>query len=91
MNRSQIIRAISQDTSLPQGKVADVINALTLHVTDAIQAGETVDLHGLCKFKVELRPARTGRNPATGAEIEISAKNVVKVIPAKALSDAANN
>ena len=42
------------------------------------------------KLKVSERPARTGRNPQTGASIQIAARKVVKFVPAKALSDAIN-
>ena len=53
--------------------------------------GGTVDIYGLLKLKVQRKPARTGRNPKTGATLEIPAKNVVKATISKALSDAANN
>ena len=49
------------------------------------------DIHGLLRLKVQPKPARTGRNPKTGATLEIPAKNVVKATISKALSDAANN
>ena len=42
------------------------------------------------KLKVTERPARTGRNPSTGAAIEIAAKKVVKFVPAKVLTDSVN-
>jgi DNA-binding protein HU-beta len=47
-------------------------------------------LPGIGKLKVTARPARSGRNPQTGKAIEIAAKNVVKFVPAKALTDALN-
>lgn len=47
-----------------------------------------VVLHGIGKLKTVAKPARTGRNPATGEEIEIAAKTAVKFVAAKALKDA---
>ena len=49
-----------------------------------------IALPGLGKLKVGERPARTGRNPQTGASIQIAAKKVVKYVPAKALADSLN-
>ena len=51
---------------------------------------ERVFLPGIGKLKVSERPARTGRNPQTGKSIEIAAKKVVKLVPAKALTDGLN-
>lgn len=91
MNRSDIIKAISQETGIPQNAVTTVLDSLNRVVVGAIQTGGTVDIYGLLKLKVQRKPARTGRNPKTGATLEIPAKNVVKATISKALSDAANN
>jgi DNA-binding protein HU-beta len=50
--------------------------------------GEEVSLPGFGKFKVQAKPARTGRNPSTGEVIEIAATKKVVFQPAKALKDA---
>ena len=91
MNRSDIIKAISQETGIPQNAVTTVLDSLNRVAVGAIQTGGTVDIHGLLRLKVQPKPARTGRNPKTGATLEIPAKNAVKAIISKALSDAANN
>jgi DNA-binding protein HU-beta len=49
-----------------------------------------ITLPGIGKLKVTERPARTGRNPSTGAAIEIAAKKVIKLVVAKGLTDAIN-
>ena len=90
MNRSDIIKAISQETGIPQNAVTTVLDSLNRVAVGAIQMGSTVDIHGLLKLKVRHKPARTGRNPKTCATLDIPAKNVVKIAPAKALTDAAN-
>ena len=91
MNRSDIIKAISQETGPPQTAVSDVLGSLNRQVIGALAMGSTVDIHGLLKLKVQRKPAHTGRNPKTGAKLDIPAKNVVKATISKALSDAANN
>lgn len=90
MNRSDLIKAIANRTGRPQAAVADVLDALSIETVTALTHGNPVEIHGLLRIKVEHKPARAGRNPRTGATIEIPAKNVVKITPAKALTDAAN-
>ena len=74
MNRTDLIKAIAEKIGLTQLCAGSVLEAI----------------NGLAKFKVEHKEARAGRNPATGAAIQIPAKNVVKVTAAKALNDAVN-
>ena len=90
MNRTDLIKAIAKRTGQMQIVVTDVLDALTHETNTALARGESVEIHGLAKFKVEHKEARSGRNPATGAAIQIPAKNVVKVTAAKALNDAVN-
>jgi DNA-binding protein HU-beta len=59
-------------------------------IADQLENGAEITLPGIGKLKVTERPARTGRNPSTGAAIEIAAKKVVKFVPAKVLSDSIN-
>ena len=90
MNRTDLIKAIAKRTGQMQIVVTDVIDALTHETNTALARGKSVEIHGLAKFKVEHKEARSGRNPATGSAIQIPAKNVVKVTAAKALNDAVN-
>ena len=90
MNKSELIDAIAQATDLTKTDVSSVINAFTEEVTAALTKGDKVALPGFATFEVNKRPARTGRNPRTGEDIKIPAKNVVKIKPGKTLQDAVN-
>lgn len=57
-------------------------------ITEALSKQESVTLVGFGTFKTSERKARKGRNPQTGKEIDIPARNVPKFIPGKALKDA---
>ena len=59
-------------------------------LVDAAVKGEEASIPGFGKFKVQAKPARTGRNPSTGATIEIAASKKVAFTPAKQLKDAVN-
>ena len=60
------------------------------NVTDTLKGGGKVALVGFGTFSVSARSARTGRNPQTGAEIQIAAKNVAKFKAGAGLNDAVN-
>lgn len=72
--------------SKSQAKVA--LESLLDGIKDSLQDGDPVQLIGFGTFKVNHRAARTGRNPQTGAEIQIAAANVPAFVAGKALKDA---
>ena len=76
--------------TLSETTVDDVIKAGIKVASDNLAKGEKIQLNGFGSFEVGLRAAREGRNPATGAKIQIPASNVVKFKAAKALKDAVN-
>lgn len=90
MNKSELIDAIAESADIPKAAAARAIDAMTDAVAQALKAGETVSLVGFGSFAVKERPARTGRNPQTGATINIAAAKVPSFKAGKALKDAVN-
>lgn len=87
MTRTEVIDAVSQRMNCDKREAKQFLDVLTEIVESTIQAEGEVPLKGLGKFKVQKRKARVGRNPLTGAEIQIPAKTVVKFTLAKSLKD----
>ena len=87
MTRTELIDDLAQRTSLDKKDVKVFLDSLLGVIEDEIKRGGEVPLKGLGKFKVQHRKARVGRNPITGAELQIPAKTVVKFSLAKALKD----
>ena len=90
MNKSELIDTIAKSTGLTKADVTKVINAFAETVTKNLKKGIKITLPGFLTFEKSKRAARTGRNPQTGKEIKIAAKNVVKVKAGKTLQDAIN-
>ena len=86
MTKTQTIAAIADVTGLTKKDVAGVMDQIVALAYAQAPAGFTVP--GLGKLKLVQRKARKGRNPATGAEITIPAKKVIKFVVAKAAKDA---
>jgi len=89
MNTSDLAdRLAATDSNLTKAQAKALVDALLGGVRDALVAGDEVNLPGFGKFKVQAKPARTGRNPSTGAAIQIAASKKVSFSAAKALKDA---
>jgi len=90
MNTADIAGVVAAEQGLDKAAAKRVIDATLKAITDAAKKGDEVSLPGFGKFKVANRPAREGRNPATGATLTIAASKKVSFTPAKALKDALN-
>jgi DNA-binding protein HU-beta len=78
MNKGDLIDKIAQDAGITKAAATSAINAFMDAVKATMTAGNKVTLVGFGTFSVSSRSARTGRNPQTGKEIKIAAKNVAK-------------
>ena len=87
MNKGDLINEVAKIVSTKK-QAQEVVDCVFTSVTDALQNNEPVQVAGFGSFKTAKREARTGRNPQTGAEIQIEARMVPKFVPAKALKDA---
>ena len=87
MNKAQLIDAIASDANLTKADAKRALDAFINATSGALKKGDRVALVGFGSFSVSKRNARTGRNPQTGKEIKIAAKNVVKFKAGSELSN----
>lgn len=93
MNKAELVQKLAKKTDLTQGKAAEVVDAIfdtsPGHGIIAVEldAGREVSIYGFGKFGTKRRSARSGRNPATGATIQIAAKTYPTFQAAKGLKD----
>lgn len=78
MNKAELIEAMSQATGHSKADAGRSLDALLSVVSDTLARGDSIALTGFGTFAVSRRDARTGRNPQTGAAIQIAASNEVK-------------
>lgn len=78
MNKSDLVSAIADNSGLSKADAARALDATTSSISGALASGDSVAITGFGSFLVRARAARTGRNPQTGASIQIAAKNVAK-------------
>ena len=90
MNKSELINHIATSAGLTKAQATAALQAFETSVIDTLANGGEVTLIGFGTFKVTDRAARTGRNPKTGEEIQISASKVPTFKAGKALKEAVN-
>ena len=91
MNKSELIDAVAASADLPKAAAGRAIDAMIDTVTGSLKRGDPVVLVGFGTFATKNRAARTGRNPQTGAPIEIKAARVPSFKPGKALKESVNS
>lgn len=90
MNKSELIEAVAQHADLSKASASRAVDAMVDAVTSALKENDSVSLVGFGTFSVRERAARSGRNPRTGATINIPATKVPSFKAGKALKDAVN-
>jgi DNA-binding protein HU-beta len=90
MNKQDLVSAVAEKADLSKASAANALNAITDTITAALAAGDSVAFVGFGTFSVKDRAARSGRNPQTGATIQIAAAKVPGFKAGKALKDACN-
>ena len=88
MNKAELVAAVAEKTALSKKDSEKAVNAAFEAITEALVAGEKVQLVGFGSFETKERNARIGRNPRTKEEIEIPASRVPAFKAGKALKDA---
>lgn len=90
MNKNELISNVADEAGLTKGAAAKAVDAFITAVTDSLANGEDVRLVGFGTFSVSKRAAKTGRNPRTGATIQIKARKLAKFKAGKTLHNAVN-
>ena len=90
MNATDLVAKIASDSGLTKTEAKAVIDGVFEAIAEAAAAGDEISLPDFGKFKVKTSAAREGRNPSTGATIQIAASKKLGFTPAKALKDRLN-
>lgn len=87
MTKADLIEKVAEDSKVSKAEATRLLNSVLDGVTGALAKGDTVTLVGFGTFSVSRRAARKGRNPQTGAVIDIAASKVPRFKAGKALKD----
>ena len=88
MNKTELIAAVAAKTDLSKKDADAAVSAVLGAITDALKAGDKIQLVGFGTFEVRNRAAKQGRNPRTGETMTVPASKVPAFKAGKALKDA---
>ncbi len=88
MTKKELVAAISEKTQFSKKDVDAIVSATLESVTETLASGDKVSFSGFGTFEVRSRGPRTGRNPATGKDVDIPAKRVPAFKAGKLLKEA---
>jgi DNA-binding protein HU-beta len=87
MNKTELITKVAELSDLTKKDANKAVDAVFNSISDALKEGDKVQIIGFGNFETRERAARKGRNPQTGAEIDIPASKVPAFKAGKALKD----
>ena len=90
MNKTELVTAIAEKAELTKKDSEKALKAFTEVIAEELKKGEKIQLVGFGTFEVSNRAARTGKNPQTGAAIDIPASKAPKFKAGKALKETVN-
>jgi DNA-binding protein HU-beta len=90
MNKTDLVNEIAKQTGLTKVKSGEALDALVSAISESLKKGDKVTLVGFGTFTTSKRGARKGRNPKTGAVINIPSKRVAKFKAGSELSKTVN-
>ncbi len=90
MNKGELVDKIAEGADITKASAGRSLDSLISALTEELADGGDVALVGFGTFKTSARSARKGRNPQTGAEIQIAASNAPGFKAGKALKNACN-
>lgn len=76
MNKSDLIEAVAQETTLPMRKSEEIVNLVFETMSAALVGGDRIEIRGFGSFMVKDYEGYTGRNPKTGVEITVARKRL---------------
>ena len=90
MTKKELIDEISKAADLTKKDAENALHAVIGAITDLLAKGDSIVLPGFASMSVKKRAARTGRNPSTGAPLNIAASNIVSFKAGSKLKEAIN-
>ena len=90
MTKAELIEEVAQSTQLTKKHAEIIVNTVFHSIVDSLRDGDKIELRGFGSFRIRHRGARVGRNPKTGAKVDVPAKRIPYFKPGKELREMLN-
>ena len=76
MTKAELVEKVSGQINLTKKQTEVIVNTVFQSITESLSEGKKVELRGFGSFRIRERNARLGRNPKSGAQVDVPAKRV---------------
>jgi integration host factor subunit beta len=90
MTKADLVEEVVRVTELPRKESETIVETIFESIIQALQSGDKIEIRGFGSFRTRQRRGRTGRNPKTGAKVEVPPKRIPFFKPSKELKDFVN-
>ncbi len=90
ITKADLVEQVVRITELPRKEAEDVVETIFDSVIGALQSGDKIEIRGFGSFRTRQRGGRIGRNPKTGAKVEVPPKTIPFFKPSKELKEFVN-
>ena len=91
LTKADLIEEVLRITELPRKESETIVETIFDSIIGSLQKGQKIEIRGFGSFRTRERRGRVGRNPKTGAKVEVPAKKIPFFKPSKELKDFVNN
>jgi len=91
LTKADLIEEVLRITELPRKESETIVETIFESIIGSLQKGQKIEIRGFGSFRTRERRGRIGRNPKTGAKVEVPAKKIPFFKPSKELKDFVNN
>jgi integration host factor subunit beta len=91
MTKADLVEEVIRITELPRKESEIIVETIFDSIIQALQTGDKIEIRGFGSFRTRQRRGRTGRNPKTGAKVEVPPKRIPFFKPSKELKDFVNS
>jgi integration host factor subunit beta len=90
MTKAELVDQVARTTQLTKKHAEIMVNTVFDSIVDSLKEGEKIELRGFGSFRIRKRGSRTGRNPKTGARVDVPSKSIPYFKPGKELRELLN-
>jgi integration host factor subunit beta len=90
LTKADLVEEVVKNTDLPRKDSEDIVETIFEGIIGALQNGDKIEIRGFGSFRTRQRRGRVGRNPKTGAKVEVPPKRIPFFKPSKELKDFVN-
>ena len=91
MTKAQLVNEVARTTELTKKHAELIVNTVFDSIVQSLKEGEKIELRGFGSFRIRNRGPRVGRNPKTGARVDVPPKRIPYFKPGKELKEMLNN